>query len=224
MWKILRGSDAVPTNRLRARIEVATLVGFCLAGPGSVGLGAQPRPDLPQRASWLASFGEAAPTPAARRFCRRHPVECRVDVSQAETLELTEATWRTITAVNRHVNASVSAVTDEQHWGVADRWDYPADGRGDCEDIQLLKRKLLVDKGLPRRAMRMAMVLNDEGEGHAVLVIRTDRGDFILDNSRNEVLGWELTRYTFVKREGSAPFVWVGLNDQRGQTVVANRQ
>jgi predicted transglutaminase-like cysteine proteinase len=41
------------------------------------------------------------------------------------------------------VNASVTPLSDQDHWGIPDRWDLPNDGYGDCEDIQLLKRKLL---------------------------------------------------------------------------------
>jgi predicted transglutaminase-like cysteine proteinase len=54
----------------------------------------------------------------------------------------------------------------------------------------LLKRKLLAERGLPRRAMRMTVVLDENRAGHAVLMVRTDRGDFILDNQRATVLPW----------------------------------
>jgi len=61
---------------------------------------------------------------------------------------------------------------------------------GDCEDYQLLKRKLLVEAGLPRRAMRMTVVIDDIDEGHALLTVRTDAGDLILDNKVDAVLPW----------------------------------
>ena len=61
-------------------------------------------------------------------------------------------------------------MSDRDHWGVADRWDYPDDGAGDCEDIQLLKRKLLSAAGLPRRALRMTVVYDEHQTGHAVLM------------------------------------------------------
>ena len=71
--------------------------------------------------------------------------------------------------------------------GVADRWDLAEDGSGDCEDFQLLKRKLLAQSGLPRRAMRMTVVIDEKGEGHAVLTLLTDRGDLVLDNKTSAV-------------------------------------
>ncbi len=35
-----------------------------------------------------------------------------------------------------------------------------------------------------------------------MLMVRTDRGDLILDNKTNAVLPWQRTGYSFVKREG----------------------
>ena len=119
-----------------------------------------------------------------------------------------------LVTVNRAVNKRIKPITDLKHWGVIDRWDFPDDGWGDCEDYQLLKRKLLVERGLPRRAMRMTVVQDDKGEGHAVLMVRTDRGDFILDNQRAAILPWKRTGYVFVKREGQASQAWVSLETE----------
>ena len=99
-------------------------------------------------------------------------------------------------AVNRRVNGKIKPITDKEHWGLVDRWEFPDDGMGDCEDYQLLKRRLLVERGLPRRAMRMTVVIDELGEGHAVLMVRTDRGDFILDNKTSAVLPWDQTPAT----------------------------
>ena len=99
------------------------------------------------------------------------------------------------------MNARIKPITDKDHWGVVDRWEFPDDGKGDCEDYQLLKRKMLAERGLPRRAMRMTVVIDELGEGHAVLMIRTDRGDYILDNKTSAVLPWDQTGYVYVKRE-----------------------
>jgi predicted transglutaminase-like cysteine proteinase len=117
----------------------------------------------------------------------------------------------------------ILAVSDQDHWGVLDRWDYPDDGLGDCEDIQLLKRRLLVQAGLPQRAMRMTAVIDDQGQGHAVLMVLTDRGDFILDNKRNAVLPWRRTGYKYLKREGTNSKAWVALRDQPEPVFTANR-
>ena len=129
----------------------------------------------------------------------------------------------TLSEVNERVNRTILAVTDRDHWGVVDRWDYPDDGLGDCEDIQLLKRKLLIRAGLPQRALRMTVVLDEQGEGHAVLMVRTDRGDFILDNKRDSVLAWQQTSYHYVKREGAEGTAWIWLGDTMAPIVTANR-
>jgi predicted transglutaminase-like cysteine proteinase len=50
-------------------------------------------------------------------------------------------------------------MSDWDHWGVADRWDYPSDGKGDREDYALWKRRLLIDLGFPRQAFA-----DDRGE------------------------------------------------------------
>lgn len=144
-------------------------------------------------------------------FCHRFQDECTIDPSEPAMIEMTPAVWQAATTVNRRVNRSIKAITDQEHWGVGDRWDYPADGYGDCEDFQLLKRKLLVRQGLPRRALRMTVVIDDEGLGHAVLMMRTTAGDFILDNKRDAILPPKETGYTYIKREGDTGMAWIFL-------------
>ena len=143
--------------------------------------------------------------------------------AEPAVIALTPDVWQTLVAVNRAVNKRIKPITDLKHWGVIDRWDFPDDGLGDCEDYQILKRKLLADRGLPRRAMRMTVVRDGKGEGHAVLMIRTDRGDFILDNKTDTVLPWYQTGYIFVKREGQASASWVSLGGATSPVVTANR-
>ncbi len=152
-----------------------------------------------------------APVPGWIRFCKQRPEECKIDASEPSTIPLTPQSWQILTAINDQVNAAISPVTDIEHWGVDDRWDLAEDGYGDCEDYQLVKRRLLVAAGFPRRVLRMTAVIDESGEPHAVLMIRTDRGDFILDNKRNAILPWRRTGYVFLQREGSTGSTWVAL-------------
>ena len=184
---------------------------------------AEPLPSLPAVSTSLTGDGEPQPTRAWVKFCEQTPPECEVDPSQPEIIALTPRTWGAILATNIRVNSTITPMTDQEHWGEEDRWDYPDHGRGDCEDIQLLKRKQLVEEGLPRRAMRMVVVLDDAGAGHAVLMVRTDRGDLILDNKRDIVLPWKQTGYIFIKREGSDGAAWVWLEEQ-GEPVATAAQ
>ncbi len=179
---------------------------------------------VPARTTDLVQVvGPAGPTHAWIRFCESHPDECRVDLSQPARISLNSQVWTTLTQINERVNSSILAVTDQDHWGVLDRWDYPDDGLGDCEDIQLLKRKLLVQAGLPHRALRMTAVIDEQGQGHAVLMVLTNHGDFILDNKRNVILPWRRTGYAFIKREGTNSRAWVALGDQSAPFSTANR-
>ncbi|MGO4389188.1 transglutaminase-like cysteine peptidase [Microvirga sp. 2YAF29] len=185
---------------------------------------AQTLASLPSSSNPIASMGTAKPLQGWTKFCETHPAECAVDVSEAEVIELTPQIWKTIVSVNQNVNTTIQAVTDQDHFGVVDVWGFPDDGRGDCEDFQLLKRRILAEKGLPRRAMRMTVVIDELGEGHAVLVVRTNRGDYILDNKTSSVLPWSRTGYVYIKRESQDVVGWVSLGGiTTSPTTTANR-
>ncbi len=142
-------------------------------------------------------------------FCNRYVSECDAQPLAAVDIELTPAAFKDIERVNRQVNLAVQPVTDQDHWGVVDRWDYPADGKGDCEDYALLKRKILIESGYPRQALLMTVVKDHEGEGHAILTVKTSRGEFVLDNLDDKVLPWAETGYKFIKRQSQEdPNLW----------------
>lgn len=185
---------------------------------------AQTVASLPAASNPIESMGTAKPLLAWQKFCDGNPAECTVDVNEPEIIELNPQIWKTIVAVNQRVNATVKAVTDADHWGVVDIWDFAEDGRGDCEDFQLLKRRLLAEGGLPRRAMRMTVVIDELGEGHAVLVVRTNRGDYVLDNKTSSILPWSRTGYVYIKRESQYQMGWVSLGGiATSPTTTANR-
>jgi len=185
---------------------------------------AQTLASLPSSSNPIASMGAARPLLAWTRFCESNPVECAVNVNEPEVIELTPQVWKTIVSVNQRVNSTIKAVTDADHWGVVDIWSFPDDGRGDCEDFQLLKRRILAESGLPRRAMRMTVVIDELGEGHAVLVVRTNRGDYVLDNKTSSVLPWSRTGYVYIKRESQDQVGWVSLGGiATSPTTTANR-
>jgi predicted transglutaminase-like cysteine proteinase len=179
---------------------------------------------LPRAAQVAIRDLAARPTAGWTNFCQRYPSECAVDSREPALVRLTSKVWHLMVDVNRQVNALIRPMTDRDHWGVEDRWDFAEDGYGDCEDYQLVKRKRLVEAGLPHRALRMTVVVDERGEGHAVMMIRTDRGDFILDNKRDSVLPWTQTGYTYVKREGDSGQAWASLGGvATGPVVTAGR-
>ena len=181
-------------------------------------LAALPSPSLPTQA-----VGSAPPMPAWAAFCQRHPGECAVNSDEPSTIELTSRAWALIVTTNRAVNKEIKPITDHEHWGVEDRWDLAPDGSGDCEDYQLLKRRRLVQQGLPARALRMTVAVDEEQQGHAVLMVRTNRGDFILDNKTNAVLPWRETGYRLVKRESENSAAWVALGGVPSPMMTANK-
>jgi len=69
----------------------------------------------------------------------------------------------------------------------------------------------------------MTVVIDELGAGHAVLMVRADRGDYILDNKRSAVLPWQETGYRYVKREGSQSAAWVWLGNQAAPIVTATK-
>ena len=198
-------------------------VGLCAGLLGGAARAAEAALPLPAIEAGATPLGAAKPIAAWVTFCQSYAAECAVDRSEPARISLTPSTWATIVSVNRRVNKAVEPMTDQDHLHVADRWDLAEDGIGDCEDFQLLKRHLLVEAGLPRRAMRMTVVIDEKGEGHAVLTLVTDRGDLVLDNKTNAILPWHKTGYVFIKRESQDAVAWVSLGGVTSPVTTANR-
>ena len=156
-------------------------------------------------------------------FCNELPKECAASNSEPRDVVLSAKVWKDLVRVNKWVNETIKPITDMDHWGVIEKWSLPTDGYGDCEDYVLLKRKMLIDAGWPREALLITVVRDRKGEGHAVLTVKTDKGEFVLDNQNENVLAWTETGYRFVKRQSqSDPNVWVSLGDSRPAVATAS--
>jgi len=151
-------------------------------------------------------------------FCNRHSEECTLGRLKPTEIRLTSQIWRTLNTVNAYANAAIEPISNYAHWGTTlDHWDYPVDGKGDCKIYALYKRKLLIERGFPRQALLMTIVRDLNGEGHAVLTVKTDRGDFVLDNLAERVRPWSATGYQFYKRQAQDdPNVWLSLGGATG--------
>jgi Predicted periplasmic protein len=157
-------------------------------------------------------------------FCRAHVNECTIQSTNTRPEHMTNKLWRRLVAVNLSVNKHVKALDDFDHFGKAEVWAYPSDGFGDCEDYVLEKRRMLLQRGVPISDLLITIVLQDNGEGHAVLTVRTDRGDFILDSSISQVVRWDYAKYRYVKRQASNyTGHWVSILDGNDSTVGALR-
>lgn len=155
-------------------------------------------------------------------FCKRYRAECGPNATIAAAEPLTEIRWQQLVAVNNGVNSEIVPVTDSDYYNIGELWDYP-DGYGDCEDFALAKRRDLIQMGWHPSTLMIAVVRQQNGDGHAVLLARTDHGDLILDNLEARILVWNETPYQFVKRQSQAHAgEWVLIDDGRQVVTVAS--
>jgi predicted transglutaminase-like cysteine proteinase len=181
---------------------------------------------VPAVTSAAAVTGETRPPVGWVDFCTSHQAECDAPALGAQDIMLSAEVWSMLVKINRAVNHRIEQVEDQELYGVPEKWAYPDEGKGDCEDIVLLKRRLLIQAGLPRQALLITVVRDHEGAGHAVLTVKTDRGDFILDNKEARILPWQSTGYGFVKRQSQEqPNRWVmlGAPAPSGLTVAGSK-
>ena len=155
----------------------------------------------------------------AAEFCKTNRGECGANRAAVAAEALTDKRWNQLVEVNNLINAAIVPVTDEDYYQVAEYWTYP-DGYGDCEDFALAKRKVLIEAGWNPSTLLIAVVRESSGSGHAVLMVRTDRGDLVLDNQNGRVLVWNETPYQYLKRQSQADSgKWVDLVDTRMMMV-----
>lgn len=151
-------------------------------------------------------------------FCKRYEQECQRN-DEIALVRLTPANWNRIVEVNAAVNRSIFPRTDQELYGTAEYWAYPKT-EGDCEDYVLLKQYMLEKLGFPRSALLITVARQANGDGHAVLTIRTDKGDFVLDNLEERVLDWKDTSLKFLKRQSERHAgKWMGIGDARDVLV-----
>jgi predicted transglutaminase-like cysteine proteinase len=178
------------------------------------------------RASYV-SVGAATSVPYGWvDFCQRERTECVGPVLPALDVNLTPTTLAKLERINRMVNETIEPETNLEHWGtVLDHWDYPLDGKGDCKVYALYKRKLLIDMGFPRQALLMTIVRDLNDEGHTILTVKTNRGEFVLDNLSDDIRPWDATGYRFIKRQSQEdPNVWVALDpDSTAQAAMTQQ-
>jgi len=161
---------------------------------------------------FMREFGRSLPPIGHVSFCKQNPTDCKRTGPRRAQVELTVKRKGDLRAVNDLVNRMVSPVSDMTLYGRIEHWAYP-DGKGDCEDYVLLKQRLLIERGWPKSALLITVVRDENNEGHAVLTARTSAGDFLLDNKRSEIMSWNESSYTFIKRQSDRdPRDWVSLS------------
>ncbi len=128
----------------------------------------------PVQAQTNVALGAATSPPIGWvQFCQENPNECVSRNLAPATIQLTETSWRRIVKINADVNNEIQAMTDQEHWGMPEVWSYPTDGKGDCEDYVLEKRRRLVEAGFPINALLITVVRDLKGRRPC----RADRED-----------------------------------------------
>lgn len=169
--------------------------------------------------SFESEFGQSLPPVGFVKFCAANPGECKSVGRRAQRVALTTDLWAKVYQVNTKVNTTIAPVSDMEQYGQAELWTYPTTA-GDCEDYLLLKKRELEQLGFDSGALLITVVLDEKGEGHAVLTVASTEGDYVLDNRRNDVLLWKNTGYTFLKRQSQQdPRTWVALTATKHTNV-----
>lgn len=153
-------------------------------------------------------------------FCKRFASECSIRPRDTGPVIVTDALWKQISEVNKAVNAAVKPMSDYDVYGQDEYWAYPEQSVGDCEDYVLEKRRQLNALGISLSNLLITVLRKPDGEGHAVLTVRTNRGDFILDNLNDELRAWNETGYQFLKRQAANHTGrWVTIYDDQNMLV-----
>ena len=199
-------------------MKIKTAVGAALLGLilGSAAANALDTQDgatvqVPKK-NFAMEYGRALPPVGFVGFCARNPDDCKpASGAKAMKLAMTPERWNLLYQVNTYVNGKIAPVSDQELYGEPEYWAYPTDA-GDCEDYLLLKKRYLQNLGFPASALLITVVLDEKNEGHAVLTVTADDGDFVLDNRRNEIRRWKDLDYSFLKRQSARdPKAWVAL-------------
>lgn len=172
---------------------------------------------IPDRATSMIEGAHRAAPRAYYRMCERQPALCALDQHRASepAAQMTEPLWRMVLTVNEEINDRVEERDDLRLFGVSDFWT-AAQRFGDCEDYVIAKKQTLVARGIAPENLLYAVSRNRWDAGyHAVLILRTTDGDYVLDNMRDRVLPWEDTRYDFVMRQAAhEAMAWVAVSPQ----------
>jgi predicted transglutaminase-like cysteine proteinase len=95
--------------------------------------------------------------------------------------------------VNAWVNNNIRYTEDAQLWGSTDYWATASEtllrARGDCEDLAIVKMKLLERAGISRDDMYLTVARDlYRNADHAFLVVKLDGRYFVLDNAVDRIL------------------------------------
>lgn len=144
-----------------------------------------------------------------RDLCNREDVavETATPLITLPALDLNQ-----LRSINRRVNAHVRQVSDESAFGEGELWRPSGQGPGavgDCEDLALQKMVELRAAGYPASSLLLAVAYRRRIGLHTVLVVRTQSGDYVLDNMSWTVKPWAKVKYSWLSVQSPAdPSRW----------------
>jgi len=160
----------------------------------------------------LATSPETLPPFGFKVFCMKNPQECRATPAQqgvqivGDAVRLTSERTHELERINQTVNASIIPAAEAAGM---DQWQLGVQ-YGDCEDFAIAKRHALIALGWPSASTLLSRVRTPRGDAHMVLMVRTDRGDLVLDNLRPDIRPMDATRYQWDLVQASYdPSRWV---------------
>lgn len=154
-------------------------------------------------------------------FCVRYPSECAEhgrSFRRPSTVQLDLRRWATLVQVNNDVNRAIQPMeyrddTTFDTWRISPK-------QGDCNDYAVTKRHELLNEGWPSHSVLLSEVVTAWGEHHLVLLVRTDGGDFVLDNLHAQIRHWSQTGYRWVRVQSpNDPQLWSTILDPRRRAL-----
>lgn len=204
---------------LAARVELASRIGEANMPPVLVPASIDPAKangPIGRLAPVSAEPDGSAETATAIATLAAELVSGETGSSAARPLAMTPGLWATLNRVNGEVNGSIRQQNDLKTYGMFDYWNTPLEDGirvGDCEDFVLEKQRALIKAGLPRSALNIAIVQTAWGELHAVLLVSTTDGEFVLDSLTAGISAWRDAPYRWVRREVNGdPFHWANVD------------
>lgn len=144
------------------------------------------------------------------RFCLQYPEDCkqRHILFRGGPIRLDDRLENQLVRINLEVNRSI--LPQPNRGGVLnERW-LVAPARGDCNDYAVTKQHRLLALGWPQRALLLAEVALPSGEHHLVVVVRTSRGNFVLDNLAKAPRRLADTNYRWIRAQSTSnPRMWL---------------
>ena len=164
--------------------------------------------DAGSQAAFLPVSGATSAPAGAASVCKLYDWAC---AGKTSATPVGADVLRMATVVNKAANRRIRPISDMDQYSTAEKWSLPTKRGGDCEDYALFKKLELIKAGVSADKLLIAAVLDKKNDVHAVLVLRTEMGDYVLDNLTSRVLPWNKTGYAFLRmQDPNQPSRWVG--------------